>query len=82
MAADGEGTPGRERKLTQAWRAYSLWWSAGSDQITPAMLVCDGLPPVKGYAAMLGGGWDEYGWDVLPAEAAAAENESEPVVGS
>jgi type VI secretion system protein ImpM len=62
--------------------AYSLWWSAGSDQITPAMLVCDGLPPVKGYAAMLGGGWDEYGWAVLPAEAAAAENESEPVVGS
>ena len=62
--------------------AYSLWWSAGSEQITPAMLICEGLPPVKGYAAMLGGGWDEYGWDVLPAETSAAENESESVVGS
>jgi type VI secretion system protein ImpM len=57
--------------------AYSLWWSAGSEHITPAMLVCEGLPPVKGYAAMLGGGWEEYGWDDLPAVISAAEHESE-----
>jgi len=62
--------------------AYSLWWSAGSEQITPAMLVCEGLPPVKGYAAMLGGGWEEYGWDILPAATAAAEHESETVAGA
>jgi type VI secretion system protein ImpM len=52
--------------------AYSLWWSAGSEQITPALQVCAGLPPVKGYAAMLGGGWEEYGWDILPAAVAGA----------
>ena len=61
--------------------AYSLWWSAGSEQISPAMLVCEGLPPVKGYAAMLGGGWEEYGWGVLPAVTAIVEHETEAVTG-
>jgi type VI secretion system protein ImpM len=45
---------------------YSLWWSAGSEQIEPAILMCEGLPPATGYSAMLGGGWQKYGWDELP----------------
>jgi type VI secretion system protein ImpM len=57
--------------------AYSLWWSAGSEQITPALLVCAGLPPLEGYAAMLGGGWGEYGWDDHSLLSPAAEHESE-----
>ena len=61
--------------------AYSLWWSAGSEQIAPTMHVCAGLPPVQGYAAMLGGGWEEYGWDILPETTAAAEHESAAVAG-
>lgn len=62
--------------------SYSLWWSAGSEQITPAMLVCDGLPPLKGYAAMLAGGWEEFGWGVLPGAIAATGHESESVTGT
>ena len=74
--------PGMLQWLTEKrFGTYSLWWSAGSEQITPAMLVCEGLPPVKGYAAMLGGGWEEYGWDILPAATAAAEHESAAVAG-
>jgi len=67
--------------IERRFGTYSLWWSAGSEQITPALQVCEGLPPVKGYAAMLGGGWEEYGWDILPEATAAAEHDSAAVAG-
>jgi type VI secretion system protein ImpM len=73
-----DALPVMTQRLTEKqFGAYSLWWSAGSEQITPALLVCAGLPPVQGYAAMLGGGWQEYGWDNLSAPNPAAEHESE-----
>lgn len=43
--------------------SYSLWWTSGSARISPSYLFCQGLPPVQGYAAMLGGGWQQWGWD-------------------
>ena len=58
------------KRLTELrFGAYSLWWSAGSEQIEPAMLMCEGLPPASGYAAMLGGGWQQYGWGDIPVTA-------------
>ena len=56
---------------------YSIWWSAGSEQIEPSMLVCEGLPHVEGYSAMLGGGWPEYGWYELAAAIAPADRQPE-----
>ena len=44
---------------------YSVWWTDGSEQIDPATLVCANLPSATGYAAMLGGKWQEHGWDEL-----------------
>ena len=32
---------------------YSLWWTAGSDDVPPSFLVYPGLPPVSDFAAML-----------------------------
>lgn len=59
------------KRLTELrFGAYSLWWSAGSEQIEPAMLMCGGLPPASGYAAMLGGGWQQYGWGDIPVATA------------
>ena len=53
--------PDMVRQLTELrFGAYSLWW------IEPALLMCEGLPPASGYAAMLGGGWQEYGWGDMP----------------
>jgi len=46
--------------------AYSLWWSSGSEQIEPAILMYKRLPPATGYSAMLGGSWRKYSWDELP----------------
>ena len=40
----------------------SVWWSRGSEEIEPCLLVCEGLPPSEGFAAMLKGDWQQAGW--------------------
>jgi type VI secretion system protein ImpM len=52
---------------------YSLWWTVGSDQVEPCLLACGGLPPVQGFAALLGGNWSEAGWQ-FGVDAAAASD--------
>lgn len=42
---------------------YSLWWTAGSTRVSPTLLICQGLPPPEGYAAMLDGEWRQWGWE-------------------
>ena len=42
---------------------YSFWWTAGSTRVAPTLLICQGLPPAEGYAAMLDGEWQQRGWD-------------------
>ncbi|MEI7866764.1 MAG: type VI secretion system-associated protein TagF [Candidatus Methylumidiphilus sp.] len=41
---------------------HSLWSPLRSDNITPALLVCDGLPPIDTYVALLTGEWAQRGW--------------------
>jgi type VI secretion system protein ImpM len=38
---------------------YALWWTEGSEQVEPSLLVTDGLPAARAYAAMLEGSWTE-----------------------
>ena len=67
VAGLGDIYPEMIRQLTELrFGSYSLWWSSGSEQIEPASLMCEGLPPASAYAAMLAGDWDEHGWDKLP----------------
>jgi len=40
----------------------SLWWTAGSHDVAPVLLVCNGLPRPEAFAAFLDGRWDEWGW--------------------
>lgn len=42
--------------------AYSVWWTQGSEHVSPALLVCEGLPPFAGIAAMFDGNWKKWGW--------------------
>lgn len=42
----------------------SLWWSRGSAQVAPALLVCAGLPEPGQLAAMLDGDWQSWGWSL------------------
>jgi type VI secretion system protein ImpM len=52
-----------ERKL----HPLSLWWTDGSNEVSPGMLCVRGLPEPSGYAAMLSGERGESGWTNLDA---------------
>ena len=41
---------------------HTIWWTEGSDRIQPTMLICEGMPPISGFSAMLDGDWDRWGW--------------------
>jgi type VI secretion system protein ImpM len=45
-----------------ALHEHSLWWTDGSQQIPPCMLVCNGLPAAGAFVALLDGTWKEHGW--------------------
>ncbi len=46
----------------QQFSRYCLWWTAGSEQVAPCLLVTAGLPQVSQYAAMLDGDWARWNW--------------------
>ena len=41
---------------------HSFWSHFDSESITPSLLVCDGLPPIDTYVALLTGEWAQRGW--------------------
>ncbi len=43
--------------------AYSVWWTHGSEHVSPSLLICAGLPPFDGIAAMFDGNWQQWGWE-------------------
>lgn len=55
----------------------SYWGTAGSDHIPASLLVCEGLPPLDGYSALMTGRWDQRGW-VLSSRRVERPAESAP----
>ncbi len=45
--------------------AYSLWWTQGSERISPSLLLCQGLPQIKGASALIDGAWTQHGWEEI-----------------
>jgi type VI secretion system protein ImpM len=45
--------------LLQDLGRYGLWWTEGSEQVEPSLLVTDEMPTARAYTAMLDGGWAE-----------------------
>ncbi|MFC3151750.1 type VI secretion system-associated protein TagF [Litoribrevibacter euphylliae] len=41
---------------------YCLWWTQGSEEVAPCMLVTNGLPQVSQFSGMLDGNWEQWGW--------------------
>lgn len=64
--------------LEQAHRRWvgelSLWWTEGSEQVAPSLLVVSGMPDAGQLAAMFDGDWRQWGWAMeTPVEADAEE---------
>jgi len=51
-----------QRLLMERMGSYSLWWSGGSQRLTPTMLVARGLPAAERFPALLDGQWRRWGW--------------------
>ena len=51
-----------DQVLKECCFAYSVWWTMGSEHVAPSLLVCEGLPPFDGIAAMFDGNWQKWGW--------------------
>ncbi|HEX7967768.1 MAG TPA: TagF domain-containing protein, partial [Stellaceae bacterium] len=65
VALEGEGAPAAaamDGVLALLAARYSLWWTSGSEQVKPALVVAEGLPPVERFAALLDGRWEQWGW--------------------
>lgn len=48
--------------LVECSFAYSVWWTDGSEEVEPSILICQGLPPLNSATALLDGNWDQWGW--------------------
>lgn len=50
------------RHLADLAPVPSLWWSKGSQQVAPSLLISAALPRPGGFAALLDGQWSAWGW--------------------
>jgi hypothetical protein len=67
--------------LTNQFQTYSLWWTQGSEHVSPSLLITEGLPPISSFSGLLDGNWKKWGWGQyrLPP---GQDNEIEPGVDS
>jgi type VI secretion system protein ImpM len=47
---------------TAALRGHSLWWTDGSSEVAPSILLSRGLPAPAAFGGMLAGNWTQSGW--------------------
>jgi type VI secretion system protein ImpM len=45
-----------------ALRGHSTWWTDGSADVAPSLLMCRGLPAPAAFGGMLAGNWEQTGW--------------------
>jgi len=64
--------------LQRLFSHISLWWTEGSEQVARCLLICDGLPPVSGFVALLAGEWSQWGWREQPFAGVACSREGKP----
>ncbi|WP_199437446.1 type VI secretion system-associated protein TagF [Vibrio owensii] len=50
------------RMIGKDYKTPCFWWTDGSDNIEPCMLVTSGLPSIGQYSAMLDGNWQKWNW--------------------
>jgi type VI secretion system protein ImpM len=61
-----------EALLRQDYPQVSLWWTTGSEAVSPSLLIHRGMPSIHDFAALLDGQWQQWGWADCPVSAAPA----------
>jgi type VI secretion system protein ImpM len=55
---------------------HSLWWSHGSENIAPSLLIIKDLPAKEVYASLLDGNWQQRGWQQYDLTKNKAKNDN------
>ncbi len=53
------------RELTRALQPLALWWTQGSNAISPSWVSTRGLPAAQAFVAMLAGDWAGANWSIV-----------------
>lgn len=48
--------------LNEKFDKPCFWWTDGNDNMEPMAFICDGMPSIGKYAAMLDGEWAKWNW--------------------
>ncbi|KMO17924.1 type VI secretion system-associated protein TagF [Methylobacterium platani] len=68
-----------EGVLAGSRRAFTLWWTTGSEAVAPSLLLHRGVPAPEQFAALLDGRWDAWGWQDWTREEVRAQAPVSPV---
>ncbi|GGP73099.1 type VI secretion system-associated protein TagF [Shewanella ulleungensis] len=53
-----------DQQYRKRFDSYSLWWTEGSDDVEPCLIVTEGLPQISQFISMLNGQWEARGWNI------------------
>ena len=56
------------KQLGMHFNPLSMWWTNGSEHLSPSALLCEGIPPAESFAAMLDGNWARRQWPSIHLE--------------
>lgn len=49
--------------LAEVYPSFSLWWTQGSERISPCLLLDRGLPSARGFSGLIDGDFQAVGWE-------------------
>jgi type VI secretion system protein ImpM len=56
------------REMTRALQPLALWWTQGSDALSPTWISTRGLPDSQAFVPMLSGNWAAADWSLVSGE--------------
>ena len=56
------------KQLGMHFSPLSMWWTNGSEHVSPSAVLCEGIPPAESFAAMLDGNWERRQWPSIHLE--------------
>lgn len=68
--------------LLQLYPGYSVWWTAGSSAVAPALLIASAMPDHAAFSAMLDGRFQDHGWDGFRRVGGVSDDSAGAVAGA
>ncbi|MDO6610158.1 type VI secretion system-associated protein TagF [Shewanella sp. 1_MG-2023] len=53
-----------DQQYKRKFNRYSIWWTEGSADVEPCVIITEGLPQVSQFISMLNGQWKQTSWNM------------------